>query len=65
MDNKDNKIEELEKKILLLEDENESLWAMLDEIKKSDKDDWMKLIEKMRNDVITRALMVSKERFDA
>jgi len=76
---KRNKIDELEKEILLLEekiikarkenknlkDEVDSLWAMMDEMTKSDVENWSHLLEELKTDVITRALMVTKKKADA
>ena len=65
MTTKDEIINDLKKKIKGLEDENESLWAMLDESKKADVENWVELVEKLKMDVISRALMTSREKGDA
>jgi len=73
-----NKIDELEKEIELLEemikkakkenaelkDEVGSLWAMMDEITKSDIENFSHILDDIRADVITRALMVTKKKAD-
>ena len=64
MATKDEIINDLEKKIKSLEDENESLWAMLDEVTKSGMDNWMHLVDKLKMDVLSRALMVTKKKED-
>ena len=58
-------IKRLKRKIELLEDENSSLWEMLDELQKSDGHNWVELIEKLREDVLIQSLMVSSEKAEA
>ena len=69
------KIDELEKEIenleilikkakkenALLKDEVDSLWAMMDEITKSDIENFSHILEQLKADVVTRALMVTKK----
>jgi predicted nucleic acid-binding Zn-ribbon protein len=69
------KIDELEKEIenleilikkakkenVLLKDEVDSLWAMMDEITKSDIENFSHILEELKADVVTRALMVTKK----
>jgi len=64
MTTKDEIINDLKKKIKGLEDENESLWAMLDEVTNSGMDNWMHLVDKLKMDVISRALMITKKKED-
>ena len=47
-----------------LQDEVDSLWAMMDEITKSDIENFSHLLDEIKADVITRALMVSKKKVD-
>jgi len=47
-----------------LQDEVDSLWAMMDEITKSDIENFSHILDDIRADVITRALMVSKKKVD-
>ena len=70
-----NKVDELEKEIQNLEelidrakkenaklkDEVDSLWAMMDEITKSDIENFSHILEELKSDVITKALMVTKK----
>ena len=70
-----NKIDELEEEIEKLEelikkakkenvelkDEVDSLWAMMDEITKSDIENFSHILEELKADVITKALMVTKK----
>jgi len=70
-----NKVDELEKEIESLEelikkakkenaklkDEVDSLWAMMDEITKSDIENFSHILEELKADVVTRALMVTKK----
>jgi len=64
MTTKDEIINDLKEKIKGLEDENESLWAMLDEVTKSGMDNWMHLVDNLKMDVISRALMTTKKKED-
>jgi len=48
-----------------LRDEVNSLWAMMDEMTKSDIENWSHLLNEIKADVITRALMVSKTKGEA
>ena len=63
--NDKEEIKRLKRKIELLEDENNSLWEMLDELQKSDDHNWVELIEKLREDVLIQSLMVSNEKAEA
>jgi len=70
-----NKVDELKKEIKKLEkliekakkenaelkDEVGSLWAMMDEITKSDIENFSHILEELKADVITKALMVTKK----
>ena len=47
-----------------LQDEVDSLWAMMDEITKSDIENFSHLLDEIKADVITRTLMVSKKKVD-
>ena len=47
-----------------LQDEVDSLWAMMDEITKSDIENLSHLLDEIKADGITRALMVSKKKVD-
>ena len=74
-----NKLEELEKKILKLkkdkkdlieqnnklQDEVDSLWMMMDEMTKSDIENWSHLLDQLEKDTIVKALMVSKKKAEA
>ncbi len=44
-----------------LQDEVNSLWAMMDEMTKSDIENWSHLLKELKADVITRSLMVTKK----
>ena len=44
-----------------LQDEVDSLWAMMDEMTASDIKNWSHIIDKLEKDTIVKALMVSKE----
>lgn len=45
-----------------LQDEVDSLWAMMDEITKSDIENFSHILEEIKADVITKALMVTKKK---
>ena len=47
-----------------LQDEVDSLWAMMDEITKSDIQNFSHILDEIKADAITRALMVSKKKVD-
>jgi len=47
-----------------LQDEVDSLWAMMDEITKSDIQNFSHLLDEIKADIITRTLMISKKRVD-
>jgi len=55
---------ELNVKKEALQDEVDSLWAMMDEITKSDIQNFSHILDEIKADVITRALMVSKKKVD-
>ena len=73
-----SKIKKLEEEILLLEkliikakeenaklkDEVDYLWDMMDEITKSDIENFSHILEELKADVITKALMVTKKKAD-
>ena len=46
----------------VLQDEVDSLWAMMDEITKSDIENFSHILDEIKADVITRALMVTKKK---
>jgi len=60
-----DKIAELEEKNKKLQDEVDSLWAMMDEMTRADIENWKHLFEDLEKDVAIRALMVSKKKVDA
>tara|TARA_Y100000593_G_C4199018_1_gene280881 strand:- start:469 stop:696 length:228 start_codon:yes stop_codon:yes gene_type:complete len=47
-----------------LKDEVDSLWSMMDEITKSDIENFSHILEELKADVITKALMVTKKKAD-
>ncbi len=55
---------ELTLKNEVLQDEVDSLWAMMDEITKSDIENFSHILDEIKADVVTRALMVSKKKVD-
>ena len=48
-----------------LKDEVESLWMMMDEMTKTDIENWSKITSDLKLDVVSRALMVTKKKADA
>ena len=71
IDELEKEIEELEvlidkakKENAKLKDEVDSLWAMMDEITKSDIENFSHILEELKVDVITKALMVTKKKAD-
>ena len=63
-DEKDKLIEKLVKENKELRDEVESLWFMLDEMTKTDVENWSSIFEKLDLDAASRALMVTKKKAD-
>jgi len=59
------RILELEKKNEELQDEVDSLWAMMDEMTAADIENWKHLWDDIAKDVAIRALMISKTKVDA
>jgi len=66
------KIEKLEKELKKLKEKNkklqdevDSLWAMMDEMTKADIENWKHLLEDLEKDTIVKALMVSNKKADA
>ena len=57
----DSLIEKAKKENAELKDEVDSLWGMMDEITKSDIENFSHILEELKADVITRALMVTKK----
>ena len=53
---------DLVEKNLTLQDEVDSLWLMMDEMTKSDIENWSRIIESIEEDVALRALMVTKKK---
>jgi len=48
-----------------LQDEVDSLWSMLDEMNKSDIQNWTHILDQLKTDTITKALMMSKNKVEA
>ena len=59
------KVKKLEEENKKLTDEVESLWAMMDEMTKSDIENWKHLVKDLEKDVLARALMVTRKKADA
>ena len=55
-------IEEAKKESAKLKDEVDSLWAMMDEMTKSDIENWAHLVKELEQDVIVRSLMITKKK---
>jgi regulator of replication initiation timing len=47
-----------------LKDEVESLWMMMDEMTKTDIENWTSILQELHIDVASRALMVTKKKAD-
>ena len=61
----ENKNNELNKANDKLQDEVDSLWVMMDEMTKSDIENWTHLLDQLEADTAERALMVTKKKADA
>jgi len=46
----------------VLQDEVDSLWAMMDEITKSDIENFSNILEDLEKDVLVRSLMITKKK---
>ena len=44
-----------------LQDEVDSLWSMMDEITKSDIENWSHLVDELKTDVVEKSLMITKK----
>ena len=62
VENKNSELNEVNEK---LQDEVDSLWAMMDEMTKSDIENWTYLLDQLEADTAQRALMVTKKKADA
>ena len=58
-------IKDLLEKNKNLQDEVDSLWMMLDEMTKSDIENWSSILEELNASVAERMLMVTKKKADA
>jgi len=63
--NKDKIIKDLVEKNKKLQDEVDSLWMMLDEMTKSDIENWSSILDELNANVAERILMVTKKKADA
>ena len=61
---KDQLISELQRENQQLKDEVDSLWVMLDEMTKTDIENWSSILEELQLDVASRALIVTKKKVD-
>ena len=57
-------INDLKKENQRLKDEVDSLWMMLDEMTKTDIENWSSILDELQLDVASRALMISKKKAD-
>jgi vacuolar-type H+-ATPase subunit D/Vma8 len=55
-------IELLKEKNKQLQDEVDSLWAMMDEMTKSDMENWTHLLDELETDILLKSLMVTKKK---
>ena len=65
IDDLKKEIKALRQKNKKLQDEVNSLWAMMDEMTKADIKNWAHLLDDLEKDTIVKALMVSKKKVDA
>ena len=57
-------IEEVEKENARLQEEVDSLWAMMDEITKSDIENHAHILKELESDTLIRSLMITKKKVD-
>ena len=63
--NKDREIARLKQENKQLKDEVDSLWAMMDEMTKSDIKNWTNILDQLEKDTVVKALMVTKNKAEA
>lgn len=61
----EKQLKKLKEKNKKLQDEVDSLWAMMDEMTKADIENWKHLMEDLEKDTLIKALMVSNKKADA
>ncbi len=61
----EKQLQKLKEKNKKLQDEVDSLWAMMDEMTKADIQNWKHLMKDLEKDTIVKALMVSKKKAEA
>ena len=64
IENLERLIEKAREENKQLKDEVDSLWFMVDEIAKSDVENFSHLIKELKDDVISRVLMTTKKKVD-
>ena len=47
-----------------LEDELESLWSMMDELKQADIKNWGHLVKQLKDDLVSKSLMTTNKKAD-
>ena len=57
-------IEEVEKENARLQEEVDSLWAMMDEMTKSDIENHAHILKELESDTLIRSLMITKKKVD-
>ncbi len=57
-------LKKVRKENISLQDEVNSLWAMMDEMTKSDIENWSHIMDEVKSDVIAKTLMVTKKKAD-
>ena len=62
---KSQTISELKEKNKKLQDEVDSLWAMMDELTESDIKNYSHLLKDVKSDILTRTLMITTKKADA
>ena len=60
-----SKKQQLDKENAKLQYEVDSLWAMMDEMTKSDIQNWSSILEQLEKDTVVKALMVTKNKAEA
>jgi len=57
-------LEEVQKNNIKLRDELESLWSMMDELKKADIKNWGHLVKQLQDEMVTKSLMTTTKKAD-
>ena len=64
MEDAEAELKKVKENNLKLEDELESLWSMMDELKKADIKNWGHLVKQLQDEMVTKSLMTTTKKAD-